>query len=148
MKLSTKGRYGLRVMFDLALNGGDAPVSLAEISARQEISLSYLEQLMILLRKAGLVNSVRGASGGYALSRSPEEITVGEILIALEGSLAPTQCTVEKNNDCVQRLVYTKIYEGILDVVNHLTLQDMKREFYSAYWVDKIINLKPMESSK
>ncbi|MDO4754631.1 MAG: Rrf2 family transcriptional regulator [Bacillota bacterium] len=143
MKLSTKGRYGLRVMFDLALNYSDTPVSLTDVSERQKISLSYLEQLMILLKKSGLVRSVRGAQGGYVLAKYPNAISVGDVLRAMEGSLAPTQCIEAVNGDidCVPRLVYSKIYEGILDVVDNLTLQDMKEEFYSDYLVDEIVDL-------
>lgn len=148
MKLSTKGRYGLRVMFDLALNSSGNPISLSDISDRQKISLNYLEQLMILLKKADLVRSVRGAQGGYTLSRSLSDITVGDILRAMEGSLAPTQCTEDEfeDIDCVPRLVYAKIYKGILGVVDNLTLQDMKNEYYADFFVDGIVDLR--EDSK
>lgn len=144
MKLSTRGRYGLRVMFDLALNYNGTPISLTDISVRQKISLSYLEQLMILLKKSNLVSSVRGAQGGYVLSKNLSDISVGDILRAMEGSLAPTQCTEDESKeiDCVPRLVYTKIYEGILSVVDNLTLQDMKREYYSDFLVDRIVDLR------
>lgn len=142
MKISTKGRYGLRVMFDLALSCAEHPVSLSEIAARQKISTNYLEQLMILLKRAKLVRSVRGVQGGYMLSRQPSEITVGEVLIALEGSLAPTDCIASAcetaEGDCVPRMVYARIYDGILDVVNNLTLQDMKNEFYADFIVRDI----------
>ena len=87
MKLSTKGRYGLRAMLDLALHSESEAVSIASIAARQNISESYLEQLIAKLRKAGLVSSVRGAGGGYVLTKMPEEISVGDILRALEGNL-------------------------------------------------------------
>ncbi len=143
MKLSTKGRYGLKVMFDLALNASESPVSLTDISARQQISPAYLEQIMILLRRAGLVTSVRGAQGGYYLSREAGLITVGEVLMALEGSLAPTDClrvgVAPDECDCVPRLVYSKIYDGILGVVNNLTLQDMKNEYYQDFIVHEIL---------
>lgn len=140
MKLSTKGRYGLKVMFDLALHNSDSPVSLTDISERQKISVSYLEQLMILLRKNGLVISSRGALGGYRLSKRPEEITVGEILIALEGSLAPTDCSESEHEvECIPRSVYSKIYEGIRHVVDNLTLHDMKTEYYADYMVEEIV---------
>lgn len=144
MKLSTRGRYGLRVMFDLALNFSGTPISLTDISERQKISLSYLEQLMILLKKSKLVRSVRGAQGGYILSCSPSDITVGDVLRALEGSLAPTQCieVESKRVDCVPRLVYSRIYEGILGVVDNLTLQDMKNEFYADFLVERIVDLR------
>ena len=80
MKLSTKGRYGVRAMFDLALNSGQGPIPLNNVAERQNISGHYLEQLIALLKKAGLVKSVRGAQGGYFLARDPEEITIGDII--------------------------------------------------------------------
>ena len=91
MKLSTKGRYGLRAMIDLALYAENAPVSIASIAARQHISESYLEQLIAKLRKANLVTSVRGAGGGYVPGRPVEEISVGDVLRALEGNLDPVE---------------------------------------------------------
>ena len=87
MKLSTKGRYGLRAMIDLARYSEKEPVSIGSVAARQEISERYLEQLVALLKKAGLVKSIRGASGGYVLAKAPEEISVGDILRALECGL-------------------------------------------------------------
>ena len=87
MKLSTKGRYGLRAIVDLASNSQDGAVCISSIAQRQNLSESYLEQLMSLLRKAGIIESVRGAGGGYRLARPPEQISVGEILRALEGDL-------------------------------------------------------------
>ena len=93
MKLTTKGRYGLRAVIDLAMYAKEEPVSLAEVAERQSISISYLEQLVAKLKKAGIVQSTRGAQGGYALAKEPEEISVGEILRALEGSLSPVDCS-------------------------------------------------------
>ena len=89
MKISTKGRYALRLMLDLALNDTGEYISLKSIAARQEISEKYLEQIILVLSKAGFVRSVRGANGGYRLSRAAKEYTVGEILRLTEGSLAP-----------------------------------------------------------
>ena len=89
MKLSTKGRYGLRAVVDLALHQEEEAVSLSSIAERQHISMSYLEQLIARLKKAGIVGSVRGAQGGYMLAKPAGEISVGEILRALEGSLNP-----------------------------------------------------------
>lgn len=132
MKLSTRGRYGLKAMFDLALYYGEGPISLTSIAERQAISVNYLEQLISPLRKAGLVKSVRGAQGGYMLAQSPESITVGIILTTLEGPLAPTDCVVEEDaeacdhtNYCVTKVIYEKIYESIKGVVNAITLQHM-----------------------
>lgn len=132
MKLSTKGRYGLKAMFDLALFGGETPVSLTAISERQNISVNYLEQLIAPLRKAGLVKSVRGAQGGYLLAKPASEITVADILFTLEGSLAPTDCVNDQTEDnctnanyCVTRIIYEKMRDSINDVVKSITLQDM-----------------------
>ena len=101
MKLSTKGRYGLRALIDLAQYSGEAPVSITSISARQDISERYLEQLMAMLKKAGLVSSVRGAGGGYILAKDMREISVGDILRALEGSLEPVECPgLEPDGGC------------------------------------------------
>ena len=95
MRLSTRGRYGLRAIMDIALYGDDGPVNLKEISARQEISVDYLEQLLRRLRTAGLVRSVRGPHGGFALAKSPENVNVWEILVALEPDIAPVFCVDE-----------------------------------------------------
>ncbi|MBN2260844.1 MAG: Rrf2 family transcriptional regulator [Clostridiales bacterium] len=136
MKLSTKGRYGLKAMFDLALHFGSGPVSLAHISERQDISMSYLEQLIATLRKAGLVYSIRGSQGGYELNFSPSEITVGDILEVLEGQLAPVSCVksndtehCSKSGECVTRAVWQQIHDSITDVVDSITLQDMVNDY-------------------
>ncbi len=137
MKLSTRGRYGLKAMFDLALHYGKGPISLTSISERQAISVNYLEQLISPLRKAGLVTSIRGAQGGYMLARPANEITVGIILTTLEGPLAPTDCVVEDDDSeacdhstyCVTKVIYEKIYESITSVVNSITLQHMLEDY-------------------
>ncbi len=132
MRLSTKGRYGLKAMFDLAMNYGDKPVSLTTIAARQGVSVNYLEQLISPLRKAGFVRSVRGAQGGYLLNVKPDEITVKDVLETLEGPLAPTDCVKDDNDNscdnasyCVTRLIYEKMKESIDQVVSSITLADM-----------------------
>ena len=132
MKLSTKGRYGVKAMFDLALHGGDSPLPLKTIAGRQEISEPYLEQLISTLRKAGLVKSVRGARGGYLLALRPDQITVGSIIRSLEGSMAPTDCVAEddpgdcvKADCCVTRGIWEKIRISIDNVIDSITLQDM-----------------------
>ena len=99
MKVSTRGRYALRLMLDLALNNTGEPVRLKDVAKRQEISEKYLEQIISILNKAGFVKSVRGPAGGYSLKRKPEEYTVGMILRLTEGSLAPVDC-VEDGADC------------------------------------------------
>lgn len=137
MKLSTRGRYGLKAMFDLALGYGEGPISLTSISERQAISVNYLEQLISPLKKASLVKSVRGAQGGYMLAKSPDEITVGQILTTLEGPLAPTDCVVVDGDEeicdhsgyCVTKVIYEKIYESITNVVNSITLQHMLDDY-------------------
>lgn len=132
MKLSTRGRYGLRAMFDLALHYEDEPIPLKRISERQEVSEHYLEQLFANLRKSGLVKSVRGAYGGYILARKPSEITVGDVLRALEGPFGLVDCALEKDakkcsrfDDCITRLVWVKIRDSIIKTTESITLQDM-----------------------
>ena len=95
MRLSTRGRYGTRLMVDLAQHYADGPIPLAEIAKRQDLSAKYLEQLIILLKGAGLIRSVRGRRGGYMLARKPEEISVGEIVETLEGKLSVVDCVLE-----------------------------------------------------
>ncbi len=135
MKLSTKGRYGLKAMFDLALFASDKPISLSTISMRQGISVNYLEQLIAPLRRAGLVKSVRGAQGGYILNKSPKEITVKEILVILEGPFAPADCVQDDNDDCmhanycVTKLIYEKMKESIDIVTESITLENMIEDY-------------------
>ena len=102
MRVSTRGRYALRLMLDLAMNNTGEPVRLKDVAKRQEISEKYLEQIISILNKAGFVKSVRGPAGGYSLKRKPEEYTVGMILRLTEGSLAPVDC-VEDGTDCGHR---------------------------------------------
>lgn len=102
MKISTKGRYALRLMIDLAQQPGDGLASLKDVAARQDISLKYLEQIVGLLCKAGFVNSARGSQGGYRLARGPETYTVGEILRLTEGNLAPVACLEDPENRCAR----------------------------------------------
>jgi Rrf2 family protein len=133
MKLSTKGRYGLKAMFDLALYYKDEPIALSSIAERRNISLSYLEQLISQLRKAGVVKSVRGAQGGYILNGTPATITVGQVLRALE-QLAPVDCVTDdydcdSSEFCVTRVIYQKILDSILDTVDNITLQDMLDDY-------------------
>lgn len=135
MKLSTKGRYGLMAMFQLAMEFGQGPVSLKSIAEKQELSENYLEQLFSNLRRDGLINSVRGAQGGYMLSRDPKEITVGQVLRSLEGHLAPADCLLEdscyKEDGCATKLVMMRIKESIDSVVDSITLDDMVEDTLS-----------------
>lgn len=135
MKLSTKGRYGLRAMIDLARYSEEEPVSISAIAARQDISERYLEQLMGLLKKAGLVRSIRGATGGYVLARNIKEISVGDVLRALEGSLEPVKCAAFYSDEgcmaadgCVTKYVWQKINESINETVNHMMLDELVLE--------------------
>ena len=100
MKISTKGRYALRLMLDLALYENQEPVRLKEIAARQEISIKYLEQIISVLQKAGYVKSIRGPQGGYHLMKAPKEYTVGMILRLIEGDLSPVSCLEDEVNQC------------------------------------------------
>ena len=131
MKISTKGRYALRLMIDLAENSSGNPVSLKDVAKRQGISDKYLEQIISVLNKAGYVRSVRGAQGGYLLKSDPETYTVGMILRQTEGSLAPVSCIEDdeiicyRQEQCVTSIVYKKINDAISNVVDNITLQDL-----------------------
>lgn len=132
MILSTKGRYGLKAMFELGLHYGRGPVPLKVIAEKQRIPENYLEQLIAILRKAGLVRSVRGAQGGYMLMKQPEHISVADVLLTLEGPLAPSECVLDSENSscdnaerCITRTVWEKILNSIHDVIDTMTLQDM-----------------------
>lgn len=123
MKVSTKGRYALRIMIDLATNGRESCIPLKQISERQGITIKYMEQIMPLLTRAGYVRSYRGNNGGYKLVRDPKDYTVGEILRATEGSLSPVACIEDSPNQCV-RCVECKtlgFWEGLQDAINAYT---------------------------
>ena len=131
MKISTKGRYALRLMMDLAENNTGSPISLKDVAKRQDISDKYLEQIISILNKAGYVRSVRGAQGGYMLKMEPQNYTVGMILRQTEGSLAPVACieddeiVCDRQQQCVTSIVYKKINDEISGVVDNITLQDL-----------------------
>ena len=135
MKLSTKGRYGLRALIDLAVYSEESAVSISSIAAREQISESYLEQLVAKLRKAGLVTSIRGAGGGYKLARPAQEISVGDILRALEGNLEAVKCAgldaekgCEEADFCVTKYVWQKINESITQAVDEIKLPQLVEE--------------------
>jgi Rrf2 family protein len=134
MKLSTRGRYGVKAMVDLAVNYGDDPISIKSISDRQGISEYYLEQLFGPLRKAGIIKSTRGAQGGYILNRSPEQITVAEIIQVLEGPIEISDCiegVACSNEDyCATRLLWEKIKNSIDSVLDSTTLNDIVEDYY------------------
>ena len=133
MKLSTKGRYGLRAVLDIAIYGEEEAVSLSAIAERQSISIRYLEQLIAKLKKADLVQSTRGAKGGYVLSRDPSEISVGEVLRALEGDLNPVDCAeingekseCEASGICITKYVWKRISDSINDAVDSMMLSEL-----------------------
>ena len=134
MKLSTKGRYGLRALIDLALYSEEEAVSLQRIAGRQNISVSYLEQLVRKLKKEGLVTSVRGAQGGYKLAKPAQEISVGEVLRALEGSINAVSCGEGENvhcqgeDLCVTRYVWQRINASIQETVDSIMLDQLVEE--------------------
>ncbi len=123
MKISTKGRYGLTIMMELARRTGVGPVSLKSIAEKHQLSEHYLEQLMAPLRNSGLVKSIRGAYGGYTLARSAEEITTGEVIRVLEGPISPVDFTEE--DDPAKRALWLRIRDSIAEVIDTTTLQDM-----------------------
>ena len=134
MKLSTRSRYGLRALIDLAVHDAEDAVSLQSIAGREQISESYLEQLIRLLKQGGLVRSVRGAGGGYHLARPAEEISVGDVLRSLEGSLDAVACPAFEGSDCnaaeacVTKFVWKKINDAIAQAVDALPLSDLVAE--------------------
>lgn len=135
MKITTKGRYGLRALIDLAKYSEIEPVSINSIATRQGISERYLEQLMTLLKKAGIIKSIRGAGGGYVLAREMSEISVGDVLRALEGSLEPVECAAFSQEDsceaaggCVTKYVWQRINESINQTVNEISLKQLVDE--------------------
>lgn len=131
MKISTKGRYALRLMLDMAVNGNGELVRIKDIAARQDISDKYLEQIISALNKAGFVKSIRGPQGGYRLTREPEQYTVGMILRITEGNLAPVACLEDDTNECsrqggcVTLVLWKKLDEAIKGVVDTITLADL-----------------------
>ena len=131
MKISTKGRYALRLMLDLAINGNGEYISIKSVSQRQNISEKYLEQIISILSKSGFVKSVRGPQGGYKLARKPSEYTVGMILRLTEGSLAPVACLEEEPNQCSRAAycptlyVWQELDKAINSVVDNITLEDI-----------------------
>ena len=134
MKLSTKGRYGINAMYDLAQYGGDVPQPTKAIAERANIPEAYLEQLISQLRRSGLVKSVRGAQGGYLLARSPDEITVGQVLRSLEGDLDLVECLAGEDachraTACPTRVVWKKLRDGLNEIVDGITLQDMLDDY-------------------
>ncbi len=130
MKLSTRTRYGVRAVIELANHFGQGPLQIKIIAERQAISVKYLEQLMAMLKAGGFVQSIRGSKGGYRLARAPEKISLDEVFLALEGSITTVEC-VENDSycaraaDCVAREVWTKVQEAVFGVLRSMTLKDL-----------------------
>jgi Rrf2 family protein len=131
MKISTKGRYAVRILLDLAKHNDGQPCTVKEIADRQDISEKYLEQIISTLHKAGFVKSIRGAQGGYSLAKGPELFTVGMILRVMEGSLAPVACleddynVCERCDTCETQEIWQQIYDAVNQVVDNVTLADL-----------------------
>ena len=130
MKISTRGRYGTRMMLDLAAHHDQGPTPLREIAKRQDLSVKYLEQLIIPLKAAGYIRSVRGAKGGYTLARKPDKISVGQIIKVLEGGLSLVDCVedprvCEREKNCPTRDIWLRMSERLMEELSSLTLSDV-----------------------
>ncbi len=138
MKLSTKGKYGVRALFEIARNYGKGPLSIKEIAERQHISLSYLEQILHRLGKAGIIESVRGPHGGYELARKPVDLTIGDVVRALEGPIALSHClepgaTADgcyQAEDCVARMVWSRVGEKIEEALDSITFEQLLHQYH------------------
>jgi len=146
MRLTTKGRYAVTAMLDLSLNYGLGPITLTEISQRQGISLSYLEQLFSLLRKHGLVISSRGPGGGYRLNRPAQEITVDEVIRAVDEKIDSTQCKGQANchngDPCISHEVWQSLSERIREFLASITLGEVVENYQNNKKDDKIIHFE------
>ncbi|MCD8188453.1 MAG: Rrf2 family transcriptional regulator [Ruminococcus sp.] len=145
MKISTKGRYALRMMCDMAMNNNGSAIPLKEIANRQNISVKYLEQIVILLSRAGFVKSIRGAQGGYKLTNPPSYYTVGMILRLTEGGLAPVSCLDDEVNqcsrasECMTLFVWERLYSAICEAVDNITIEDIINHSKSSFDSDYVI---------
>ncbi|UWG98118.1 Rrf2 family transcriptional regulator [Dehalobacter sp. DCM] len=136
MKLSTKGRYGLRAILDVSLNQHTGPVTISSISKRQNLSERYLEQLLITLKQNGLIKSIRGFQGGYILGKDPENITVGDVIRALEGPISPVDCVNDAHDTgcsraefCVTKRVWEELKNAMVNVLDSYTLASLMEEY-------------------
>jgi Rrf2 family cysteine metabolism transcriptional repressor len=136
MKLSTKGKYGVRALFEIARNYGKGPLAIREIAGRQQISLSYLEQILHRLGKAGIIEGVRGPHGGYELARKPTDLTIGDVVRALEGPIALSHClepgvvgSCYQADDCVARMVWSRVGEKIEEALDSITFEQLLRQY-------------------
>ena len=130
MKLSTRTRYAVRAIVELAQNDNNKPLQLKIIAQRQEISVKYLEQLMAILRSAGFVRSIRGSKGGYVLAKAPNQIKLNEVMHRLEGTVATVECVENEDScsrsaDCAARYLWTQVEQAIEKVLEAITLQDL-----------------------
>ena len=132
MRISTKGRYALRVMIDLAVNDKGEFIALKDISARQNITIKYLEQIVTVLNKAGFLRSMRGNNGGHRLARAPKDYVVGDILRVMEGNLSPVECAAQENgvecplsDNCVTLSFWQGLDKVVNDYVDKFTLEDL-----------------------
>ena len=130
MKLSTRTRYGIRAVLELAENYGNGPLQLKIIAQHQEISVKYLEQLMAVLRSAGFVRSIRGSKGGYLLAKAPEQIKLSDIFHCLEGPVVTVECVENESyctrtNDCVARQIWAELHKSVMGVLQSITLQNL-----------------------
>ncbi|MCD6027556.1 MAG: [Fe-S]-binding protein [Solimicrobium sp.] len=150
MRLTTRGRFAVTAMIDLALHQSEDPVSLGEISARQEISLSYLEQLFSKLRRHNIVQSVRGANGGYNLGRAANEVSVADIMFAVNEPIDATQCGGKENclsskgdgsGRCMTHALWATLNDKMVDYLNSVSLQDLMNQ--QATPAQKIVKLQP-----
>ncbi len=136
MKLSTKGKYGVRAVYEIAKSAGPGPLTIREIAERQGISVSYLEQIMYRLGRAGLIESVRGPGGGYLLGKKPADLTIGDVVRALEGPIALSHCLEPGMSDdcnqadaCVARMVWAKVGAKIEEALDSITFDDLLRQY-------------------
>jgi len=130
MKLSTRTRYGVRAILELAMSGNKGPLQLKIVAQRQDISVKYLEQLMVVLKAAGFVRSIRGSKGGYMLAKAPDQIELIDVLHCLEGTVTTVECVENKDYcvraaDCAARDLWVKVQKAIEDVLQSMTLQDL-----------------------
>ncbi len=131
MRITSRGRYAISILYDLAVNGGERPVSVKEMAQRHDMSVKYTEQIIGILNKAGYVNSSRGFQGGYQLKQSPEHYVIGDLLRLTEGNLSPVECleaegtNCPKKKQCESRKLWEKVDDAVKSVVDHVTIADL-----------------------
>ncbi|HUU71508.1 MAG TPA: Fe-S cluster assembly transcription factor [Burkholderiales bacterium] len=152
MRLTTKGRFAVTAMVDLAISGGERPVTLGDISERQKISLSYLEQLFGKLRRKALVSSVRGPGGGYRLTRPTAELSVGEIILAVDEPIDATQCGGKENcrdeHKCITHDLWTDLNRHIFEYLNAVKLSDLVEKQKENVTAGNVVELVDRRDSK